>query len=387
MKRLIALLLTVLMLPSFALAEEPYIAEVTPLTAPVVPAASTVMISPDEQIITITCTGDTTLGSSKRVQTKYKKASYQYYIEQNGYAYPFQGIKHLTENDDITLVNLEGVLYEPKELNTSRLVFNGPKDFANILTEGSVEIVNLANNHIDDYGKAGYNSTVDALDAVGVKYCGETDFGREVCWFDFENDVRIGFIGLIPAYYSKNEAKVKQDMQKLKDAGCDVIIASIHCGQEGQATHSQMTDTYRKRAVALGAHIVVGTHPHVPQGLWVEKGVTTLHSLGNFSFGGNTGVDEELYSPESIVAQIHLHFKNGQYTGHHVTLWPIMTTGAAKGSGMGKNGYANDYSPILVNGEAAQAIMKKVQKDTSFKLNPFVDGQGAVQNFVPWTKK
>ena len=359
MKRLIALLLC-LLLPLSALAEE--------------------------QIITITCTGDTTLGSNKRVQTQYYEASYQYYIEQNGYAWPFAGISQLTKNDDITLVNLEGVLHMPQELSTSRFAFNGPADYAKILTEGSVEVVNLANNHIGDYQQAGYDDTIAALEAAGVKYCGETDYGRELCWFDFDNGVRIGFIGLIPAYYSKNENKVRQDFQKLKDAGCDVIIASIHCGKEGQATHSQMTDTYRKKAVALGAHIVVGTHPHVPQGLWVEKGITTLHSLGNFSFGGNTGVDEYLYCDTGLVAQIHLHFEDGAYTGHHVTLWPVRITGEALGTGM-DGGRANNYQPVLVEGEEAQAIMKKIQKDTAFKLNPYVDGQGAVQDFVPWTKK
>ena len=362
MKRILALLLCLMLLPFAALAEQ----------------------ESDVQIITITVTGDTTLGSNKRVQTKYYTASYQYYIEQNGYAWPFSGIKHLTENDDITLVNLEGVLHMPEELSTSRFAFNGPADYAKILSEGSVEIVNLANNHIGDYHQQGYDDTTAALDAAGIAYCGETEYGRELYWFDFENDVRIGFIGLIPAYYSKNEAKVRKDFQALKDAGCDVIIASIHCGLEGNATHSQMTDTYRKRAMALGAHIVVGTHPHVPQGLWVEKGVTTLHSLGNFSFGGNTGVDEPLYSPESIIAQIDLHFEDGVYIGHQVTIWPIMTTGAAEGSGMDGVGYANDYRPILVEGEQAQAIMAKLQKDTTFPLNPYVDGQGAVQEFVPW---
>ena len=358
MKRLFALLLCLMLLPLSVLAET--------------------------QIITITATGDTTLGSSKRVQTKFYDASYQAYIEKYGYAYPFEGIRHLTENDDITLVNLEGVLYVPKELSTSRLVFNGPADYATILTEGSVEIVNLANNHTDDYDKAGYQATVAALEAEGVKYCGETEFGRTVYWFDFENDVRIGFIGLVPAYYSNNQDKVKRDFQKLKDAGCDVIVASIHCGKEGNPTHSDMQDRYRKIAMENGAHIIVGTHPHVPQGLWVEKGVTTLNSLGNFSFGGNTGVDEALYSPESIIAQINLHFEDGVYTGHQVTIWPIMTTGAEDGSGMDGVGYANDYRPILVQGEAAQAIMKKVQNDTKFELNPYIDGQGAVQDFVPW---
>ena len=382
MKRILALVLC-LLLTAVALAEDAYVATVTPLTKESNRAAT--RQPGDVQIITITCTGDTTLGSSKHVQTKYTKHSYQAYIEENGYAYPFEGIRHLTETDDITLVNLEGVLYETKKLNTSRLVFNGPQDFAKILTEGSVEIVNLANNHTDDYGKQGYNSTVEALDAEGIAYCGDTNFGRELYWFDFENDVRIGFIGLLPSYRGENPEKVEQDFKKLKDAGCDVIVASIHAGVEGQATHSQMTDTYRKRAMALGAHIVVGTHPHVPQGLWVEKGVTTLHSLGNFSFGGNTGVDEELYSPESIIAQIDLHFEDGQYIGHQVTIWPIMTTGTAEGSGMNGKGYANDYRPVLVEGEKAQEIMKKVQKDTSFKLQPYVDGVGAVQEFVPWT--
>ena len=360
MKRIFALLLCLMLLPIAALAEE--------------------------QIITITCTGDTTLGSNKRVQTKFYEASYQYYIEQNGYAWPFAGIKYLTENDDITLVNLEGVLHMPEELSTSRFAFNGPADYAKILTEGSVEIVNLANNHIGDYLQEGYDSTIAALDAEGIKYCGDTDHGRELYWFDFDNDVRIGFIGLLPSYRGKNPAKVEQDFQKLKDAGCDVIVASIHCGVEGQATHSQMTDTYRKLATALGAHIVIGTHPHVPQGLWVEKGVTTFHSLGNFSFGGNTGVDEYLYCDTGLVAQIHLHFEDGVYTGHHVTLWPVRITGEALGTGM-DGGRANNYQPVLVEGEEAQAIMKKIQKDTAFKLNPYVDGQGAVQDFVPWTGK
>lgn len=361
MKRIFALFFCLMLLPIAALAEE--------------------------QIITITCTGDTTLGSSKRVQTKYYEASYQYYIEQNGYAYPFDGIRHLTENDDITLVNLEGVLYVPKELNSSHLVFNGPQDYAKILSAGSVEVVNLANNHTDDYGKAGYQSTVEALEAEGIKHSGAIEPGRSICWFDFENDVRVGFIGLIPSYYSKNQAKVNKDMQALKDAGCDVIIASIHCGKEENLTHSDMTTTYRKKATALGANIIVGTHPHVPQGIHVEKGITTLYSLGNFSFGGNTGVNEVLYSPQSIVVQLHLHFEDGIYTGHHITIWPIMTTGAEEGSGIEGKGYANDYRPILVEGEQAQRIMRQIQKDTAFELNPYVDGQGAVQDFVPWTGK
>lgn len=354
MKRILALLLC-LLLPTAALAET--------------------------RIITITCTGDVTLGSNKRVSTQ--PYAYQRYIEQHGYAYPFAGIRSLTERDDITLINLEGTLHTPKELSSSRFTFCAPADYVNILTQGSVEVVNLANNHIGDYGKQGYASTIAALEGAGIRYSGETEFGRELCWFDFDDSIRIGFIGVIPSFYSQNDYKVQQDFQKLRDAGCDVIIASMHCGQEGSATHTQMQDRYRKICMANGANIIVGTHPHVPQGLWVEKGVTTLNSLGNFTFGGNTGVDEYLYCDTALVAQLHLYFEDGVYTGHQVTLWPVRITGEEMGTGL-DNGRANNYQPILVEGEEAQAIMKKVQKDTSFTLNPYVDGQGAVQDFVPW---
>ena len=347
MKRF-AILLLCLLLPTLALAET--------------------------QVITITVTGDALLGTNKRVSTQ--EYSFHRYIEQYGYAYPFAGVTSLTANDDITLVNLECVLYAPAELNSSRLVFNGLPEYAQILTEGSVEIVNLANNHAYDYEYKGYNSTVAALDAAGIAYCGSTDLGREVYWFDFENDVRIGFIGVLPYYYKDNASKVEQDFRKLKQAGCDVIIASLHAGREGNEVHTDIQDKYRNICIQNGAHIIVGTHPHVAQGVHVENGVTQLFSLGNFSFGGNTGVDEDLYSLEGLVAQIDLHFEDGVYIGHQVTLWPIHTSGTSP---------VSNYQPVLVEGEAAQAIMTKLQNDSNITLNPYVDGEGAVQDFVPWT--
>ena len=80
MKRILALVLCLLM-SAAALAEEVYMAPVTPLTKESHRAAT--RQPGDVQIITITCTGDTTLGSSKRVQTKYTQHSYQAYIEKN----------------------------------------------------------------------------------------------------------------------------------------------------------------------------------------------------------------------------------------------------------------------------------------------------------------
>jgi len=339
-------------------------------------------VSAETQIVTLTVTGDFLPGSNQPVSTQ--DYAFQRYIEQYGWGYPFEGIRQLTENDDITLVNLECVLYEPPQPKYARNVFTGPPEYARILAENSVEIVNLANNHIADYDKAGYRSTIAALEAEGIRYCGDTIYGQDLYWFDFPHDVRIGFIGVVPLYYADNPHRVQQDFRALRDAGCDVIIASLHCGQEKHPYHTDIQEKYRRICMENGAHIIVGHHPHVPQGVHVQNGVTQLYSLGNFSFGGNTGVDEYLYSPAALVAQIALHFDDGQYTGHQVTLWPIRITGAEAGSGR-DGGRRNDYQPVLLDGADAQAVMQLVQKDTAFPLVPYEDGLGAVQEFVPWT--
>jgi len=118
-----------------------------------------------------------------------------------------------------------------------------------------------------------------------------------------------------------------------------------------------------------------GIIPMCPRASHVTDGVTHLYSLGNASFGGNTGVDEKLYSIGSAVAQFELRFVDNVYQGHQLTIWPIHISGTAP---------ENNYQPVLVSGENAQAIMRRMQKDTRFRLNPYIDGQGAKQDFVPW---
>ena len=128
----------------------------------------------------------------------------------------------------------------------------------------------------------------------------------------------------------------------------------------------------------MGANLVIGNHPHVPQGIHVADGVTCLYSIGNFTFGGNTGIGENLRLP-GYVAQFDLYFEDNVYTGHQLTIWPIHISGTSP---------ENNYQPVLVSGEDAEKVMKLIQNDCGkLKLNPYVDGQGAVQDFVPWNRK
>ncbi len=331
----------------------------------------------DTQIVTLTCTGDFMPGSNDKVSVQ--DYAFQRYIERYGWSYPCEGLKELFENDDITLVNFECVLNDTAPASTSRFRFRGPTAYAAILPVCSIEAANLANNHSGDYGKEGYLSTRQALTDAGVVLCGTTEFGSEAGYIDVKG-VRIGFVGVLPLWNKDHPQDLEKAFQSLKDSGCDVIVASLHAGEEYRGYHGNMQEGYGDRLRRLGAHIIVGNHPHVPEAVRVTDCVTQLYSLGNFSFGGNTGVDEEIHCLQSMVAQFALYFEDGKYVGHQLTLWPIHISGSAP---------ENDYRPVLVDGEEAQKVMRMVGRDNQgcvTPLQPFVDGQGAVQPFVPWEK-
>ena len=339
--------------------------------------------------VTLTCTGDALLGASESVRRNGAGTySYDTYIEKYGYAWPFAGLYDLFSKDDITFVNLENVLADEIKggFSDSRLVFRGPSDYAKILTAGSVEVVNLANNHTENYGVEGMEKTVAALEAEGIGYSGTT-FGLNAYYIHEIGDIRVGFVGLYPRYNAggnntaarrKHEAEAKACFDACKEAGCQVIVASIHCGGEYQKKHADMQVRYEKICKSMGANLVIGNHPHVPQGIHVADGVTCLYSIGNFTFGGNTGVDEKLNVIQSYVAQFDLYFDGDTYLGHQLTIWPIHISGTVP---------ENNYQPVLVSGKDAEKVMKLIQNDCGkFKLNPYADGQGAVQDFVPWGK-
>lgn len=328
----------------------------------------------ETQIITLTCTGDVMPGSNDRVSAQ--PYAFQRYIEKYGYAYPLEGLQSLIGSDDITFINLECVLNDDAPASASRFQFRGPADYAAILSEGSVEVANLANNHTGDFGKAGYQSTVAALEAAGIPYCGTTEFGNSACFVDVKG-VRVGFVGVYPLWHKDHPGDLEKSVQYLKDSGCGLIVGAVHAGTEYRGTHGSMQEKYGNILRSLGVHLVIGNHSHVPEGVRVFKGATQVYSLGNCSFGGNTGVDEEIHCLEGVVAQFALYFEDGRYTGHQMTLWPIHISGTTP---------ENNYQPVLVQGEEAQKVMRMIQKDTDFRLNPYVDGQGAVQNFVPWGK-
>jgi poly-gamma-glutamate synthesis protein (capsule biosynthesis protein) len=150
---------------------------------------------------------------------------------------------------------------------------------------GSVEAVTLANNHTGDYGTLGYESTWDALVAAGVQPVDTNHpYVVEV------KGVKIGVVGIYAAGYFAKRKMMKDAVQRARDAGADAVVVMVHAGQEYDGLHSSNQMLIARLLIDSGADVVIGTHPHVLQGMEVYGQRNILYSIGNFVFGGNATV-------------------------------------------------------------------------------------------------
>lgn len=202
-------------------------------------------------------------------------------------SYFFSGVSDIFFSDDWTVANCENVFTDNDSLQptakgyTPAYWYRSAAKNANIFTAGGVDIVSVANNHSLDYGREGYNDTVEALEAAGLQW---GDDGKTI-WLE-KAGVRIALL-CRTLYYSGAEAAIAEEVRSAKADGADYVIVYYHGGTE----RVYEPDGWRVRAshtlVDAGADLVLGNHPHVLQPVEIYNGKTIVHSLGNFLFGGS----------------------------------------------------------------------------------------------------
>lgn len=230
--------------------------------------------------ITITATGDVTLGSGGIKNIR----KFPQYYKENGYQYFFENVRDYFSEDDITIVNLEGPLTKSKDKRAGRTFnFKGDPEYVQILTYGSVELCNIANNHLLDYKEAGFKDTVKALQDAGIGVSGGID-NQEIEYYTEVNGYTVGSLGFTewnfkPEYILKTTAAAKEK--------CDLLIVSMHWNEEGKKQLSSFCKKISEKLIDAGADIVIGNHTHCVGEISMYKGKYIINSLGNFCFGGN----------------------------------------------------------------------------------------------------
>ena len=319
--------------------------------------------------IRLTFAGDVTLGSEEYLREK--DFSLVSFAEREGYSYFFENVRELFSKDDLTIVNLEGVLSDSNDGENKEKTyrFRGNPEYTQILTSGSVEMVNLANNHTMDFGERGYLDTKSALTQDSILFFG----GRETTIFE-KNGIRIAFLGLSYTEENRTEKEwIKEEIRRLKkEENVNAVVFCYHGGREYSEARTQKQVDIAKLAVNAGADLVIMHHPHVVQGMSIFNNRSVCYSLGNFCFGGNKNVR----AIESLVVAATLSFSDdGEYLGQQIDLYPAHISGTQP---------RTNYQPLLVTGRDAKRVMRLVQADTRYDLNDFDEEKGfARQDYLP----
>lgn len=267
------------------------------LTSYVEPKKSEVAVSvnndkTDKQVlkdtVTISFVGDCTLGSFRGSDNQFGK----YYIN-NGADYFFSNVHHVFAADDITFINLEGALTAHHQEVDKEYSIRGEPWYVNILKSSSVELCNLANNHIMDCGQQGVADTVSLLGQNGINYCGVQNVsainknGIIVCFLGYN-----GWENSEPLR-SQIAGDIKLCREKYK---ADIVCVEFHWGVEREYYPTMTQKELGHFVVDSGADCVVGSHPHVVQGIEKYHGKVIAYSLGNFCFGANNNpVDKDSF--------------------------------------------------------------------------------------------
>ena len=289
--------------------------------------------------IKISAAGDCTLGVDSRFNNRFN----QKYDEKDS-SYFLKKVKKVFSKDDLTIVNLEGTLTNSTNRAVKTFTFKGKKSYTEILTKGSVEAVTIANNHTMDFGNQGFKDTKKAVRDAGIKCFGYDDISYKTI-----KGEKIAMIGVnaLPSQ-GKKDSYVKQLIKKAKKKKPDLIIIYFHWGIEGDARPNSTQTHLAHKSIDWGADLVLGSHPHVLQGIEKYKGRYIVYSFGNFCFGGNSNPGDK----DTMIFTQTFTFKNKKLTAKNdAKVIPCSVSGVK---------YTNDFQPRILSGSEKTRVRNKI---------------------------
>ena len=297
--------------------------------------------------LTVSVVGDCTLGTDENFDYS---TSLNAYYESNGPDYFLANVKSIFSKDDLTIANFEGTLTDSDAREDKQFAFKAPAEYAKILSSGSVEAVNTANNHSHDYGEQSFTDTLAALDSEKIVHFGYD----ETAVMDVKG-IKVGLVGIYELNdHLGREEQLKQNIAKVKQDGAQLVIVIFHWGNEREEVPDTNQMTLGRLAIDEGADLVCGHHPHVLQGIETYKGKNIVYSLGNFCFGGNSGPSD---MDTMIFQQTFTVDKNGVKADNMTNIIPCSISSAYD---------YNNYQPTPAEGEEADRILNKIKERSSW---------------------
>lgn len=233
----------------------------------------------DNPLVTIGLVGDLGLGRYITYVARNK----------NDFSWSFSGVSDLLQQNDFNLANLESPIISncpTGPLDT--MIFCGDPQFVPELSKNKF-ILNLANNHIFNYGQNGFTQTKDLLNQPNIGYFNSQKSDTEFYQKEI-NGIKFGFLGFDLITYPRYDHQKILDLISKYDSQVDWLIVSIHWGNEYLPAVENWRVTLAHQMVDAGADLIHGHHPHVLQESESYQNKLIFYSLGNFIFDQNWSV-------------------------------------------------------------------------------------------------
>lgn len=184
-----------------------------------------------------------------------------------------------------------------------QFTFRVPPERVSMMHELGIDIVTIANNHTLDYGTDALVDTCTTLENAGIPYVGagaNMDRAKQLETIEVRGRT-IGFLAASRVYpdtswvaNSKKPGMVSGYdpsilLKEIEAAGeyCDYLVVYMHWGIERDEKPQEYQRTLGRQLIDAGADLVIGSHPHVLQGIEYYQGKPIVYSLGNFIFGSS----------------------------------------------------------------------------------------------------
>ncbi|MHB8842626.1 MAG: CapA family protein [Candidatus Aquicultor sp.] len=217
----------------------------------------------------------------------------------------FSDITQVLQSGDVVVGDLESPLSPGSQTpGSNKSAVLGAPEAATGMKNAGINLVSLANDHMMDYGTAGLIDTITRLNRAGIAHAGagsnsQQAYTRTVLTIKGKKVAFLALSSIAPdnARAQEDKAGIAANKRRsyidslIKESARqnDYLIVSCHWGDEGSTEIMSSQRKFAKRAIDAGADVVIGSHPHIMQGIEIYNGRCIAYSPGNFIYPSGSG--------------------------------------------------------------------------------------------------
>jgi hypothetical protein len=281
---------------------------ITPVSAQTVTCISGLPENNNVDPIRMVFGGDIVLGNSYVVEHIPKDWENRY----------FAGVRDILKKSDIAFGNFEDTLtdFEKSSKDTSsgtKYAFRSPPHYAELMYQEGFRVLNVANNHANDFGESGFKDTVSNMRRAGIAVAGLKDQTATLS----VRGLNIAVLGFAYLNRFNMVQDIEEDAERVRQAKAQgaYVIVTFHGGAEGSSAiwndnaeeeflgeNRGNTVAFSRAMIDAGADLVVGHGPHVLRAAECYQGKPIVYSLGNFV--GVGGLSMKNYAAVSALLEV-----------------------------------------------------------------------------------